>query len=195
MLRQRNPRLRRSNVVLNSFSSCISNASEEFSRAPEMSFSEVIPQPRMLLHQLESRVPLEQLKSFANRHCWWQFNKQMDVVNSDMKLVNFTSMFESNFSNEPLAINFKPIKFKGVHCIFNFPHKVEGILPEGMFKTLQIHFFTPELVTRNIAHANSIYLIHEPDKARYTNKLQELNLVEEGNSSLGLKAEVSLPLM
>src|SRR3989344_735568 len=130
--------------MLDSLSSCISNASEEFSWTPEMSCSKIISQPRMLLHQSESRITFKQLKGFTNRHCWRQFNKQVDMVNSDVKFVNFTSMFESNFSNKSLAINFQSIKFEGVHSIFNFPDKMEGILSEGMFKLLQIHFLTPE---------------------------------------------------
>jgi len=73
---------------------------------------------------------------------------------------------------------------------------MEGILPEGMFKTLHIHFFAPESAQENIAHANSNLVSRGSTSEPFDiNKLQELNLVEEGNSSLGLKAEVSLPLM
>ena len=183
--------------MLNSFSSCISNAPEEFTWTPEMPMSEMVPQPRMFLHQLESAVPFEQLQRFADRHCWRQFNKQMDMVNSDVKLVNFTSILDCNLSDKSFTINFNPIKFKRVHGIFGFPYKMESILPEGMFKTLQIHFFTPELTRNIIAHANSMCLVTgtQSQSSSYINKYQELNLVEEGNSSLGLKAEVSLPLM
>ena len=183
--------------MLNSFGSCVSNTPEEFSRAPEMPMSKIIPQPRMFLHQLKSTVALKQLQCFTDRHCWRQFNKQMDMINSNMQFVNFTSMFNCSFADEPFTINFNPIKFERVHSIFRFPHQVEGILPEGMFKTLQIHFFAPELAQENIAHAKSINLVTgtQSQSSSYTNKYQELNLVEEGNSSLGLKAEVSLPLM
>lgn len=195
--RQINPGLGRADVMLNSFGSCISNAPEEFSWAPKMSMPKIISQPRVLLHQFESRIPFEKLKGFANRHSWWQFNKQMDMVYSNMKFIDFTSMFESNFSNKSLTIHFQPIKLEGVHSIFNFPDKMESILPKAVFKTLQIHFFSPEL-TRNIkAHANSICLVTgtQSQSSSYINRNQKLNLVEEGNSSLGLKAEVSLPLM
>ncbi len=57
--------------------------------------------------------------------------------------------------DEPFAINSYHKEFEGVPGIFRLPHKVEGILPEGMFKTLQIHFFAPESAQENIAHANS----------------------------------------
>src|SRR3989344_4843769 len=46
-----NPRLRRSNVVLDGFSSCISYAAKEFSRTPEMSASKMVSQPGILVQQ------------------------------------------------------------------------------------------------------------------------------------------------
>ena len=196
MLRQISPRLGRVDVMLNSFGSCISNAAKEFSWTPEMPVGKVIPQPRMLLHQFESTVPFKQIQCFADRHCWRQFNKQVDMVNSDVKLVNFTSMLDCNLSNKSFAINFQPIKLEWVHSIFNFPYEMECILPEGMFKTFQIHFFAPNLAENLTAHAKFVYLVHgDRNNPLDINKSQELNLVEEGNSSLGLKAEVSLPLM
>jgi len=190
MLKQISPRLRRSNVMLNGFSSCISNAPEEFTWTPEVSFSEIASQPRMFLHQFESTVTFEQLQGFADRHCWRQFNKQMDMVNSDMQLIDFTSVLNSNFSNEPFTINFQPIKPERVHCIFNFPDKMESILSKAMFKFLQIHVQSPK-----IAHAKFVFnsggLESSPSDS---NHLIELN-IEDGNSSLCLKAQVSLPLM
>jgi hypothetical protein len=148
------------------------------------------------LQQFESTISFEQVQSFANRHCWGKFNKQMDMVNSNVKLVNFTSIFNGNFSDEPFTINLDSIKLERVQSVFRFPYKMEGVLPEGMFKGLQIHFFTPDSAENFIAHAKSFYLIQEGiDYPLNTNNYQELNLVEEGNSSLGLKAEVSLPLM
>lgn len=190
------PRLGRADVMLNSFSSCISNAPEELSRAPEMPFSEIIPQPRMFLHQLESTIPFEKLQCLADRHCGWDFDKQMDMVNCNMQLVNFTSMFESSLSDKPLTINPNPIKLEWVHSVLAFPHEVECILPEGMLKTLQIHFFPPKPAQESKAHANFFNLVSGAQQSlSYTNRVQELNVVEKGNSSLGLKAEVPLPLM
>ncbi len=190
------PRLRRSNVVLNSFGGCISNTSKEFSGTPEMSFPKVISQPRMFLQQHKRRIALKQLKSFTNTHCNWHLNKQMDMINSDVKFVNFESMFASSFSDKELTINSNTIELHGVFGIFTFPDKMESILSETMFKRFQIHFFPPKSARRNIAHANFTNLVQEPNvRALYANKHQELNLVEDGNSSLCLKAEVSLPLL
>ena len=179
MLTQISPRLGRFNVVLNSFTSCISNTPEEFSWTPEVSFSEVIPQPRMLMQKLEGTVSFKQLQGFANTHSGWHFNKQVDVVNSNMQLINFKSMSVCGLPNKKLTIHSNPIEFHRVSSILAFPNKVESILPETMFKTFQIHFFTPKL-TRNItAHANFNNLVHgdninPPD----INTHQELNFME-----------------
>ena len=190
------PRLRRFNVVLNSFASCIANTPKEFSRAPEMSFSEIIPQPRMLMQKFEGTITLKQLQGSTNTYCSWHFNKQMDMVNSDMQFINFESMPVCSLPDKKLTIHSDSIKLHRVSGILALPDKVEGILPEAMFKTFQIHFFAPKLAQENTAHANFFSLVHgDSINPLDINKHQELNLVEEGNSSLGLKAEVSLPFM
>ena len=194
MLTTINPGPRRSNVVLNSFHSCISNTPKEFSWTPEMSFSEIVSQPRMLLHQSESRIALKQLQGFAYRHCWRQFNKQMDMVNTNLQFLNFTSMFQGNLSDKSLAVNSDAIELERVHGILAFPDKMEGILSKAMFKILQIHFFAPESAQESIAHANSMFNSRGSTEPLYTTNLSELN-IEDGNSSPCLKAGVSLPWM
>ena len=195
MSTQISPRLRRADVMLNGFSSCISNTPEEFSGAPEMPSLKIISQPRMLPHQLESTIPFEQLQCFAYRHCWRQLNKQMHMIDSDIQFVNLAFVFDCNFSDESFAVNFNSEKLEGVHCIFGFPNQVESILPEGVTETLQIHFFAPKNSAQDKAHAKSVNLFQEGVlDPLYFNKYQELNF-EGGNSSVCLKAEVSLPLM
>src|SRR3989344_4655743 len=111
---QISPRLGRFNIVSNSFTSCISNTPKEFSWTPEMSFSEIISQPRMLMQKFEGTITLKQLQGSANTHCSWHFNKQVDVVNSNMQFINFESMSISCLPNKKLAIHSNPIKFHGV---------------------------------------------------------------------------------
>ena len=174
MLKQISPRLRRSNIVLNSFTSCISNTPEEFSRTPEVSFSEVIPQPGMLMQKLEGTVSFKQLQGFANTHGSWHFNKQVDMVNSNVQLINFESILVGDLPNKKLTIHSDSIKLHGVSGIFAFPNKVESILSEAVFKTFQIHFMSPQ----NIAHAKSDNLVSGAQQSLSNiNRNQELNFM------------------
>lgn len=186
MLKLKNPRLRRTDVVSNSFSGCISNTSKEFSRTPEMPFSKIPSEPRMLFEQTESTVSFEQLKSFANTHCWGQFNEQVDMINSDVKLINFTPLPISNLSEEKFTIHSNSIKLHRIHSILTLPHKVESILSEAMLPRFQIHFQSP-----NIAHANIVFssggLVSRP---LHINHSEELNF-EGSDSSPSLKTWVS----
>ena len=194
MLKLTNPRLRRSNVMLNSFGSCISDATEEFSRTPEMSISEMISQPRMFLHQLESTVTFKQLQSFADTHSDRHLNKEMDMVNSDMKFINFEPFSVSNLSQEKLTIHLQSIELEGVHSIFNFPDKMESILSKAVFSGFQIHFLSPKPATRDKAHANLNVYFEESSISTLPNiQTEELNLMEDGDSSQNLKVWVSSP--
>ena len=174
----------RSNVVLNSFSSCITNASKEFSRAPEMSFSKVVSQPRMFFEKLKGTVALKQLKSHANTHGRRHLNKQVDVVNSDMKFINFEPFSVSHLPQEKLTIHPKSVKLEWVFGIFNFPHEVECILSKAMFSGFQIHFSSPKSAGDK-AHANLMVYFEEPSiQALPNSQTKELNFMEDGDSSL-----------
>ncbi len=190
MLKLTNPRLRRSDVVSNSFSGCIPDATEELSRTPEVSFSKIVSQPRMFFQKIKGAVSLEQLKSFANTHCDGHLNKEVDMVTSDLELINLKPFSVSNLSNEEFTIHPNSVELHRVHSIFAFPHEVESVLPEGMFSTFQIHFSSPEYSSHYIRFFISGGLESRPSP------IQEIKFYKEGgNSSLGLKAEVSLPRM
>ena len=193
MLRQIEPRLRRSNVMLNSFSSCISNASKELAWTPKMPFSEIFSQPRMFLQKSESRSPFKQLQSFTNTHCRWKFNKQMDMVNSNMEFVDFASMFDSNFCDESFYINSNTIELHGISSVFRFPNKVERILPESMAKGFQFHFLSPQTFIRSKVLTMFVNLVQEGKiYPSFINNSQELNLMEVGSppklKSKGIRA-------
>jgi len=194
MLKLTNPRLRRSNVVLNSFGSCISNTPKEFSWTPEMSMSEMVSQPGVLLHQLEGAITFEQLQSFANADSNWHLNEEMDMINSDVEFIDFESLPVSNLPQEKLTIHSKPIELKGIFSIFNFPNKMESILSEAMLPRFQIHFLSPKSAGDK-AHANLTFnsggLVSRPSD---TNHLEILNF-EDGDSSQNLKVWVSSPWM
>jgi len=190
MLKLTNPGLRRFNVVVNSFGSCVSNTPEEFSRTPEMSFSEIVSQPRMFLKKLKGTIPFEELKSFADTHSRRKLNKQVDMVSGDVQLIDFAFPSISNLPDEELTIHLEPIELKRIHCIFNFPDKMESILSEAVFSGFQIHFSSPEHSSHYVRFFNSGGLESRPSP---TNRIKFYK--EGGNSSLGLKAEVPLPRM
>ncbi len=160
-----------------------------------MSMSKISSEPRMFPHQVESAVAFEQLKSFADTHSGWKFNKQMDVVNSDVQLIDLTFLPVSNLPDEKFTIHSEPIKLEGIHCIFNFPDKMESILSEAMFSGFQIHFLSPKSATRKRAHANFDFSFEEPSiSAFHINSEGKLNF-EDGDSSPNLKVWVSSPWM
>ena len=192
---QRINSLRTGDIVLNSIHSCITNTPKKFPRTPEVSFSEPFSQPRMFSHQLERAVAFKQLQCSRNAHCWRQLNKQMHMIFSNMQFIDSAFVPFSSFSDKSFTINFHEFKFKWVPSILGLPHKMEGVLPEGMTKTCKIHFFAPCLDDENRAHAKR-YLIQEG--SIYPLNIQEfttLNYLGDGDSSFGLKAEVSSPCM
>lgn len=195
MIKLTNPRLRRSNVVINSVHSCVPDTTKEFSRTPEVSFPKVSSKPRMFLKKLISTVTLKQLKSHTNTHSRRHLNKQVNMVSPNVKLINFEPFSVSNLPKEEFTIHPQPVKLEGVSCVFNFPHEVEGILSEAMLPRFQIHFSSPKS-TGDTAHANFAFSFKESSiSTLLDNQLKELNLMEHGDSSQNLKVWVSSPLM
>ena len=191
MLKLTNPRLGRSNVVLNSFSSCVADTSKEFSRTPEMSFSKVVSQPRMFFEKFKGAISFKQLKSHTNAHRRGHLNKQVDVVNSDVEFINFEPFSVSHLPQKELTIHFEPIKLERVFGIFNFPHEVECVLSEAMLPSFQIHFSSPEHSSNYVHQFISGGLVSSPSHIKNS---EELN-IEDGDSSPNLKVRVSSPLM
>ena len=195
MLLNITPRLRRFNVVVNSFSGCISDTSKKFSRTPEMSFSKIISQPRMLLQKTESAVTFKQLKSLANTHNRGHLNKQMDMVDSNIEFINLEPFSISHLPQEKFTIHPESVKLEGVFSIFNFPNKMESILSEAMFSGFQIHFSSPKSAGDS-AHANFTFSFEEPSiQALPNSQTKELNFEVNGDSSPNLKVWVSSPRM
>jgi hypothetical protein len=191
MLKLTNPGLRRPDIMVNSFGSCVSDATKEFSGTPEMSFSKVVSQPRMFFEKAKSTISFKQLQGFTDTHSRRKLNKQVDVINSNMQFIDFASLPVSNLPQEELTIHSQPIKLEGVPCIFNFPHKVESILSEAMLPRFQIHFSSPEHSSNYVQLLISGGLESRPSDS---NQLEELNL-EDGDSSPNLKVWVSSPWM
>jgi len=150
----------------------------------------------MFLKKLVSAVSLEQLKSQTNTHRGRHFNKQVNMINPDIELINFEPFSVSDLPQEKLTIHPQPVKLEGISCVFNFPHKVEGILSEAMLPRFQIHFSSPETLIRSKVLTMLRFYFKEPSiSASFTNTSKELNLMEHGDSSQNLKVWVSSPLM
>jgi len=174
--------------MLNSFGSRITNTTKEFSWAPKMSFSEMVSKPRMFLKKLKGTITFKQLKNLANANRWRYLNKQMDMVSSNVKFINFTFLPVSNLPQKEFTIRSEPIKFKGVFCVFNFPDKMESILSEAMLLRFQIHVNSLEYSSNYTHQFISKGLGSNPN---LLNIYKEINLMEHGDSSLCLKALVS----
>ena len=160
-----------------------------------MSFSKVASQPRMFFEKLKGAIPFKQLKSHANTHRRRHLNKQVNVVNSDVKFINFEPFSISHLPQEKLTIHSKSIELKRIFGIFNFPHEMECVLSEAMLPRFQIHFLSPKL-TEDKAHANLNVYFEEPSiQALPNSQTKELNFEVNGDSSLCLKAQVSSPWM
>ena len=148
-----------------------------------MSFSKVISQPRMFFEKLKGTVSFKQLKSLANTQSRGKLNKQVDMVNSDVQLINLTSTSVSDLPEKKFTIHPKPVELKRIFGIFNFPHEVECVLSEAMLPRFQIHFLSPKL-TGDTARANFVLFREGSIYPSVTNQLTELNLMEDGDSSL-----------
>jgi len=161
-----------------------------------MSLPEIVSQPKMFMQQFVGGKAFEQLQCSTDTHGCRHLNEQMDMVNGNMQFIDFKSMSFSNFSDESFAVNSDSIKFHRVFSILRLPNKMESILPESMLCTSQIHFLPPSKPTRNQAPANFENLLARGSLSEplHIDILTELN-IGGGNSSLGFKAEVSLPHM
>ena len=144
------------NVMLNSFTSHISNAPKEFSGAPEMSLSKISSQPFMLFKDSVGRISFKELQSFRNTHNMRNFNKKMYMVWLHAKLINFKSIFTGGFLDGSFAKPFDFAKLERVPCILAFPHKVKCILSDTVPKMCKFHFFISCTKFKNTAHAKII---------------------------------------
>ncbi len=189
MSTQINPRLRRTDVVLNSFASCIAHTSEKLSRTPEMSFPKMLSQPWMLVQKFKGGIALKQLECFTNTHGGRHFNEKVDVVNSDMQFVDAESIFFSNFTDESFTISPDANELHRIFGILRLPNEMESVLSESMSRTSQIHFFTPP----NLMFGKFNSQEKETESFIFNQQL-------ELNSRMAIplsasKAEVSLPFM
>ena len=141
-----------------------------------MSVSEMISKPGMFLKKFKGTITLKQLQSFANTRSGGELNKQVDMINSDIKFINLKSFSVSNLPEKEFTIHSKPVELEGIFGIFNFPDKMKSILSEAMFSGFQIHFLSPKSAQGDKAHANFVFKFEEPSISAFPNiQTKELN--------------------
>jgi hypothetical protein len=133
-------------------SSDISNRTEKFSRAPEVTFAEVIAQPRMLPEQAEGASAFQQLESARDAHGGRQTHEHVHMVRLDLQLENLHPVFLRDFPQKTLAVVADHYELERVLCVLGLcqqactskcTHQVECVLPYSMAMSQQsFHFFT-----------------------------------------------------
>ena len=142
-------------VGLEDIGSNIADTAEKLSGAPEVAFTEVFAQPRMLAKEAISASTLEELKRSGDAHSRRKADKQVDVVCFDLKLEDLHSIQHRNLAQKFFAVFANNRKLKGVLRIFGLPHEVERVLSNTMAMVVKSfhHFFVPPRVFCE-AHAN-----------------------------------------
>lgn len=155
----------------------VAYGAEKFSWAPEMSFTEVFAQPRMLAEQTKGASAFEQLKRLGDAHGRLQVHKHMDMVRLHLQLENLHPIFLRDFPQENLAVPPNIIKLERILCILGLPHQVECVLPYPVAMTYQTFHFSPSAQKFRIAHANhntkggcANYAAHPPLRTSVENK-------------------------
>jgi len=143
------------NVVLDGFTSNITNTPKEFSWTPEMAFSKISSQPIMLLKDSISRIPFEELQGFRDTHGMWHFNKEMYVVWLNADFIDFKPIFSGNLSKRSFTKFFDLFKLERVPSIFAFPNKVKCILSNRVLEVCKFHFFSSYAKFKNIVHTTT----------------------------------------
>jgi hypothetical protein len=140
-------------VGLNDISGYVSDGAEEFTRTPQMAFTEVFSQPGMLSEEAISASALEELKRPGNAHSGGKADEHVYVVGFDLQLEYFHFMGLRNLAQKIFTMFANDRELKRVLRILRLPHQVERILPDSVAMTYQsFHFSSPRLFC--IAHAN-----------------------------------------
>jgi hypothetical protein len=159
----------------------VSDRSEELTRAPEATLTEVSAQPRVLAKELISALSLKQVERTRDAHLGWQAHKHVHMVGFNVQLKHIHAMFTGNIPQEDLAVFAQDRKLEGVHCILGFclkacplgTHEVERVLSYATVVANQSFHFLASAQTIETAHTNQMqngecanYAAHSPIKER-----------------------------
>jgi hypothetical protein len=139
---------------------------EEFARAPEVTFAEMVSQPGMLPEQADVAVAtclqagasaFQQLKRTGDAHRGRQAHEHVHMVRLDLQLENLHPVFPGDFTQKTLAVVADHCELERVFCIFGFPYEMECVLPYSVAMSQQsFHFSRVRAQNFRIAHANFV---------------------------------------
>ena len=117
---------------------------KKLARTPEVSFSKMLAQPRMLAKKLVRTATFKQLKSFTNSHSRRYSDKHVDMIRLNLKFVDFNVLVRSNFTQKLVVMFSNDLKLKEVFRIFRFPNKMVSILSNAVPMVVKsFHFMIP----------------------------------------------------
>ena len=83
---------------------------EKLARTPEVPFSKMPAQPRMLAKKFVRTAAFKQLKSFTNGHSRWYSDKHVDMNQLNLKFIDFHAFVISNLAQK--LVTMVPDRFK-----------------------------------------------------------------------------------
>jgi len=146
------------NVRLYNIRSHVANAAEKLSGTPEVSLTKMSSQPRMLTEKFVGAAAFQQLERSGDAHNRRQINKQMDMINLNMKLKYCYIVKFCYLAQKLLTMFANNLKLERIHSILGFPHKVECVLSNTVTKTRKsfYHFLFLRAIFCG-AHATTIF--------------------------------------
>ena len=131
-------------ISLNNIRGNVPYRAEKLARTPEMPFSKMLAQPRMLAKKFVRTAAFKQLKSFTNGHSRRYSDKHVDMIRLNLKFVDFYVLVMSYFTQKLVAMIPDYLKLKGVFRVFRFPYKMVGILSNAVPMVVKsFHFMIP----------------------------------------------------
>ncbi len=183
------------NVCGDYVSGDVAHGAEKLAGAPEMSFTEVLAQPRVLAEKAEGASALQQLERTRDAHSGRQAHKQVHMVGLHLQLENLHPVLLRDFPQKTLAMAPDHCELERIHCIFGFPYKMECVLPYSVAMGCQSFHFSPSAQKFRIAHANTNtkggcanYAAHPPlrtsvENREVTSKASERYLVRNSSAA------------
>ena len=117
---------------------------EKLARTPEVPFSKMLAQPRMLAKKFVRTAAFKQLKSFTNGHSRRYSDKHVDVIRLNLKFIDIHAIVMSYFAQKLVAMVPDCLKLEWVLRVLRFPYKMVSILSNAVSMVVKsFHFIIP----------------------------------------------------